>query len=206
MILINVAAAFPAKLLRIPKIYNALITSKEKILPSEAYPASTGPIFQPIGLAGGTVFIQPEIIIDGPKPEDYDVKEGDDVKIPWESMRKSKYPEPLTFFPRYSVYYPSQPHLIIQQPFIYTTIEDPESSRRIQTKSANRQPLVDRELENEERKDLSYQKSKMKSKSSPATISREYVKNNRPADRSIPDIQPPPPPIRYRDAEDEDGR
>ncbi|XP_046662244.1 uncharacterized protein LOC124355244 [Homalodisca vitripennis] len=39
----------PAKLRRIPRIYNALITSEEQLLPSQAYPA-VAPVLRPAAL------------------------------------------------------------------------------------------------------------------------------------------------------------
>ncbi|XP_054277728.1 uncharacterized protein LOC128996427 [Macrosteles quadrilineatus] len=42
--------ADPAKLRRIPRIYNALITSDEQLLPSQAYPA-VAPVLRPAPLA-----------------------------------------------------------------------------------------------------------------------------------------------------------
>jgi len=41
-----VCNGLPAKLLRVPKIYNALITSNEMLIPSQAYPA-VSPVLRP---------------------------------------------------------------------------------------------------------------------------------------------------------------
>lgn len=196
IVLLGVGVATPAKLLRVPKIYNALITSKEKILPSEAFPGTTGPLFQPIGLPGQPLLIHPEII-GGKKLSD--VKEGDEVKLPYHDSKSSKVPQPLTFFPRYSLYYANQPHLILQH--LYAPLELTGSPQPV----GNSQTHVDRDLEREELKDLSVQKNKQEGRVSspvPSDTPKEYFKNNRPANKNIPDIPPPPPPIRYRNIEE----
>ncbi|EEB12171.1 hypothetical protein Phum_PHUM161150 [Pediculus humanus corporis] len=86
-----------AKLLKVPKIYNALITSKEKILPSEAYPGTTGPIFQPIGLPLQTLYLQPPVLVDGiGKNDNLNSGNGENGKVP---SGKSKILQPVTFYP-----------------------------------------------------------------------------------------------------------
>lgn len=192
LILVNIASVRPAKLLRVPKIYNALITSREKILPSEAYPASTGPIFQPIGLPGQTIVI-PGVFYEQVKGSE----NGDSVRPPG-STKKFKTPIPVTFYPRYSLYYAHQPYLTLQQTLFYSPAQSsPQHESQIPP---------EKKLSFEEHSNLSYQKPKIESTENlpefPAP--KEYVKNNRPADRNIPDIPPPPPPVRFRGNIDED--
>lgn len=47
---LSAVLADPAKLRRVPRIYNALITSDEELLPSQAYPA-VAPVLRPAPLS-----------------------------------------------------------------------------------------------------------------------------------------------------------
>lgn len=169
----GIASAFPAKLLRVPKIYNALITTKEKLLPSEAYPASTGPVFQPIGLTGEPVLLNPEAFARkaGEEEDAAAAPDGADQK-------PKKEPTPLVFYPRYNVYYPPQPFLPYQQPIVYTTFENNQGMR---TEPVETRPEA--------------VEAQPEAVPPPPSNGFEYVKNNSPRNIGVPDVPPPPPPV-----------
>lgn len=174
-----------------PKIYNALITTKEKLLPSEAYPATTGPVFQPIGLTGEPVLLNPEAFVKKSQSgEDLqDDGEMEDLASPEQPRpfsKKEKEVPPVVFYPRYSVYYPHQPVLpfsnIYQQPLVYTAFEKPTVDQPAPTLQS-REPL-----ENEDA-------TAAPEVIPPLPAGVTYVKNNSPKHLGIPDVPPPPPPV-----------
>lgn len=174
----GIASAFPAKLLRVPKIYNALITTKEKLLPSEAYPASTGPVFQPIGLTGEPVLLNPEAFVK---------KAGENSPAEEEGGKPKKEPAPLVFYPRYSVYYPPQPLLPYQQPIVYTTFENNNPGKA----------PVENNPEPEASDDAAPADPQPEAALPPFPPSTGfgYVKNNSNKNIGVPDVPPPPPPV-----------
>ena len=69
-------------LLRVPKIYNALITTNEKLVPSRAISVSA-PVFQPVGLAPpvpAVVVTSPYIAVDDAKSNDTEAELKPDEK------------------------------------------------------------------------------------------------------------------------------
>ncbi|KAJ9594901.1 hypothetical protein L9F63_013800 [Diploptera punctata] len=80
-----------AGLLRVPKVYNALITTNEKLVPSRAYSVSA-PVFQPVGLAPAVpsvVVTSPYIAVDA-KPNDTEAEPLPEVKSEEEKQPESK--------------------------------------------------------------------------------------------------------------------
>lgn len=156
------------KLLRVPKIYNALITTNQKLLPSEALPASSGPSFQPIGLSGEPVLLNPQDFEKEPAP-----LEGDAPR-PF-----SKMPTPITFYPRYNVYHQLPQsvfpyHDVYQPPPIVVPVQRSQSSEVSRPEPQNEEPPQTE---------------------TPPKPEFGFVTNNRPSNSDIPNVPPPLPPV-----------
>lgn len=183
-----------------PKIYNALITTKEKLLPSEAYPATTGPVFQPIGLTGEPVLLNPEDFIkkSAPQPGGEEVP-GSDTQP--EGETNAKKPAPIVFYPRYSVYYPHQPYIPFQQPIVYTSFQNNQNP--VQTKQDQPQEPQPELTENNPEPEANPNPDSYAPLPGfppvrslpPAPSGFPYVKNNSPKNIGVPDVPPPPPPV-----------
>lgn len=180
-------AGLPGKLLKVPKIYNALITTKEKLLPSEAYPATTGPIFQPIAFTGEPILLNANDFINSANQQEVWRKamqsdHEDDEK----SSDSGKEPSPLVFYPRYGVYYPH--HTVVsyvntlQHSFVYTAVDHSKGGVKtpLPRPDGDRGMSVDDYID-----DPSYR------------MEATYSKNNRPSKIGVPDVPPPPLPVGY---------
>lgn len=158
------------KLLRVPKIYNALITTNQKLLPSEAFPATSGPSFQPIGLSGDPVLLNPQ---DFEKQEEAMPLEGDAPR-PF-----AKMPTPITFYPRYNVY-----HQLPQSVFPYHDVyQPPPIVVPVQRSQSPQVPKTETPTE-----EAPQQENAPKPEFG-------FVTNNRPDNSDIPNVPPPLPPV-----------
>ncbi|KAG8331413.1 hypothetical protein J6590_042180 [Homalodisca vitripennis] len=127
----------PAKLRRIPRIYNALITSEEQLLPSQAYPA-VAPVLRPAALTPYGPYGLP------PVQEQYQLYAPD----------------------------PYSPQSYSRLPGFNDTLVDPDAPQ-------------------------SPQSAPVFSLQPQQTIPQitDQIKNNRPSNRDIPDVPPPPLPL-----------
>ena len=83
-----------AGLLRVPKVYNALITTNEKLVPSRAISVSA-PVFQPIGLAPAVpavVVTSPYIAVDA-KSNETETESAPEVNVEEDKLPEETKPE-----------------------------------------------------------------------------------------------------------------
>lgn len=173
------------KLLRVPKIYNALITTNQKLVPSEAFPASTGPVFQPLGLSGDPVLLNPEAFT---KAQSLAEVEGEP---PRPFAKSGKMPAPVVFYPRYNVY-----HQLPQSVFPYHNVYQPPPIVVPVERSQVSPPMEEASTTHEE---SPASEEEAAPTSGPVASSMRpafgFVTNNSPKNPDIPNVPPPLPPV-----------